>query len=232
MLKKIKGIFEDFTGLFYPEICIGCGHKLYRNEKNLCLYCFADIPRTNYHEIRGNAVEKKFYGKLKIQYASSFLYFEKGLVTQKILHEIKYRGGKELGKRLGAYWGRELKNSCFGEVDAIIPVPLHFNKQRLRGYNQSESIAEGIAESMDKPVILSALVRKIENPTQTNKNVYERWENVKGIFEVTGSTVLEGKHLLIVDDVLTTGSTLEASAYPLLQVDGVKVSIAALTAAI
>jgi ComF family protein len=230
--KKCIQLFNDFAGLFYPEICVGCGRKLYQDEKGLCLYCLAQLPRTNFHEIRDNAIERRFYGKVKIQYASSFLYFEKELLTQKLLHEIKYRGGREMGRKLGTYFGRELMNSCFNEVDIIIPVPLHKNKQRARGFNQSEFIAEGIGKSMNKPVLFSVLEREIENPTQTNKNVYERWENVVGIFKLKEAASISGQHVLLVDDVLTTGSTLEACILPLLQVDGVKVSVAALAAAI
>lgn len=225
-------IFHDFIALFYPNLCIGCERNLYRNEKQLCLNCLTQLPRTNYHRTKDNAIEKRFYGKVEIRYASIFLYFEKEIITQKLLHEIKYRGKKELGEQLGALFGSQLINSHLNEIDAIVPVPLHPNKFRIRGYNQSEWIAKGIAKTMKKPLINNILKRIIENPTQTKKGVYERWENTNGIFESENIDLIENKHLLLVDDVLTTGSTLEACIMPLKKIQGVKISIAALAAAI
>jgi ComF family protein len=148
------------------------------------------------------------------------------------LHGIKYRGKKELGEQLGALFGGELKNSRFNETDVIIPVPLHERKLRARGYNQSEWIAKGMSLTMGKPMVTNVLQRIIENPTQTRKGVYERWENVNGIFQVENAELVENKHLLLTDDVLTTGSTLEACILPLQEISGVKISIAALAAVI
>jgi ComF family protein len=190
------------------------------------------LPRTNYHQIKGNVVEKRFYGKVEIEYASTFLYFEKEIITQKLLHGIKYKGRKELGEKLGALFGSQLANTHFNEADMIIPVPLHPNRLRKRGYNQSEWIAKGIAKTMQKPLLNNVLKRIIENPTQTSKGVYERWENTNGIFESENAELIENKHLLLVDDVLTTGSTLEACIIPLKKIEGVKISIVALAAAI
>ena len=232
MKTGLTGILHDFTALFYPNLCVGCEKNLYRDEKHLCLNCLTQLPRTNYHQIKENVIEKRFYGRAEIQYASTFLYFEKEIITQKLLHEIKYRGKKELGEQLGALFGSQLANSHFNEVDIIIPVPLHPNKLRIRGYNQSEWIAKGIAKTMQKPLVNNVLKRIIENPTQTSKGVYERWENTTGIFESENTDLLENKHLLLVDDVLTTGSTLEACIVPLKEIQGVKISIVALAAAI
>jgi len=229
---KINNVLRDFTALFYPNLCIGCERSLYRDEKHLCLNCLTQLPRTNYHQIEENVIEKRFYGRAEIQYASTFLYFEKEIITQKLLHGIKYRGKKELGEQLGALFGSQLANSRFNEADMIIPVPLHPNKLRVRGYNQSEWIAKGIAKTMQKPLVNNVLKRIIENPTQTSKGVYERWENTTGIFESENTDLIENKHLLLVDDVLTTGSTLEACIIPLKKIQGVKISIAALAAAI
>ena len=225
-------ILRDFIALFYPNLCAGCERKLYRNEKQLCLNCLTQLPRTNYHRTKDNVIEKRFYGKVEIRYASTFLYFEKEIITQKLLHEIKYRGRKELGEQLGALFGSQLINGYFNEIDVIVPVPLHPNKFRIRGYNQSEWIAKGMAKAMKKPLINNVLKRVIENPTQTKKGVYERWENTNGIFESENITLIENKHLLLVDDVLTTGSTLEACIMPLKKIQGIKISIAALAAAI
>ena len=228
----VTGILHDFIGLFYPNLCIGCEKSLRRNEKHLCLHCLMQLPLTNYHLTKDNIIEKRFYGKAEIQYASTFLYFEKEIITQKLLHGIKYRGRKELGEQLGALFGSQLINSHFNEIDMIVPVPLHPNKFRIRGYNQSEWIAKGMAKTMKKPLAGNVLKRIIENPTQTKKGVYERWENTNGIFESENMSLIENKHLLLVDDVLTTGSTLEACIIPLKEIQGIKISIAALAAAI
>ena len=232
MKTGLFGVLHDFIALFYPNLCVGCERNLYRDEKHLCLNCLTQLPRTNYHQVKENVIEKRFYGRVEIEYASTFLYFEKEIITQKLLHEIKYRGRKELGERLGALFGSQLADSRFNEADMIIPVPLHPNKLRVRGYNQSEWIAKGIAKKMQKPLENNVLKRIIENPTQTSKGVYERWENTAGIFESENTEFIENKHLLLVDDVLTTGSTLEACIIPLKRILGVKISIAALAAAI
>jgi len=228
----LTGIFHDFIGLFYPNLCVGCEKSLHRNEKHLCLNCLVQLPRTNNHQTTDNAIEKRFYGKAEIEYASTFLYFEKEIVTQKLLHEIKYRGKKELGEQMGALFGSQLANSRFSEIDVIVPVPLHPNRFKVRGYNQSEWIARGIAKTMNKPLVNNVLKRAIENPTQTKKSVYERWENTAGIFESENAHLIENKHLLLVDDVLTTGATLEACVLPLKEIEGIKISIVALAAAI
>ena len=230
MKTKLFDLLNDFSTLFYPNLCVGCGKKLYREEKYLCLNCLAHLPRTHFHQIVDNVLEKRFYGKAEIQHATAFLYFEKATITQQLLHEIKYRGKKELGERLGVFWGVELKNSRFDEIEAIVPVPLHVNKLKKRGYNQSEWIAKGIARKMEKPLLTNILQRIIENPTQTQKGVYERWENVSGIFGAENPKTVEHKHLLLIDDVLTTGSTLEACIIPLQKIEGIKISIAALAA--
>lgn len=232
MKRKFVNLFENFIGLFYPNLCLGCGKNLYKEEQYLCLHCMlTELPQTNFHRLESNVIEKQFYGKVDIQHATAFLYFEKEIITQKLLHEIKYREGKKLGEKLGAFFGSTLQNSRFTEIDAIIPVPLHPNKQKIRGYNQSEWIAKGIAHAMDKPLLTNVLQRIIENPTQTNKGKYERWENVSGIFQVENTDLIKNKHLLVVDDVLTTGATLEACVIPLQKIQGTKISIAALAAA-
>ena len=227
---KLLDLLNDFSALFYPHICVGCGKSLYKEEKYLCLNCLAHLPRTNLHRMANNGLEKRFYGKAEIQHATAFLYFEKATITQKLLHEIKYRGKKEFGEILGVFLGAELRESRFDEIDAIVPVPLHVNRLKNRGYNQSEWIAKGIAHAMEKPLLTNVLRRIIENPTQTQKGVYERWENVSGIFCSENPETVEFKHLLLIDDVITTGATLEACIIPLQKIQGIKISIAALAA--
>jgi len=224
--------FDDFINLLFPDLCILCGRALQKNEHQLCLSCLHDIPKTNYHLIEGNPIEKRFWGKVPIFRATSYFFFQKGSSFQKLLHILKYKGNKEIGELLGKYAAIDLLDSPdFTSIDFIIPVPLHPKKYKLRGYNQSEWISKGISEILNKPLDTTTLLRVRENPTQTKKTVFERFENTEGIFELSNTTLLAGKHVLLVDDVLTTGSTLEACARALLETQGIKISIFTLAVA-
>jgi ComF family protein len=189
------------------------------------------MPRTAFHQDSENAVSKLFWGRVDIQFATSYYYYAKGSRYQKLIHKIKYKGEKELGQELGRLFGLELRNSPLADVDIIIPVPLHIVRQRKRGYNQSEWIAKGIASSLNKPIDTSSVERVSFSSTQTRKSRYARWENVEGIFSLKIHESIIGKHVLIIDDVVTTGSTLEACAVEVLKAKGTKVSIATLAIA-
>jgi ComF family protein len=190
------------------------------------------MPRTNFHRQKDNPVEKRFWGKADIFRATSFFFFQKGSPFQKLIHDLKYKGNKESGEVLGKYAAADLtENEDFCSVDIIVPVPLHPNKLRKRGYNQSEWIARGMAAVLQKPVDVQNLFRAIENPTQTKKSVYERFQNTEGIFQLKNPQLFENKHILIVDDVLTTGSTLEACALPMKNINGIKISLFTLAVA-
>jgi len=218
--------------LFFPNLCVVCGNNLLSQEKEICMTCICNLPKTNYHLQKDNAVEKRFWGKVEVQSACSFFFFQKGSMYQKILHELKYRGNKEVGVLMAKYAAVDLMESnSFVDVDLIVPVPLHPKKYKLRGYNQSECIGSGLSEIMQKPQIIDCLVRSVENVSQTKKTVFERFENTKNVFEVAKPHLLSGKHVLLVDDVLTTGSTLEACIHTLLQVEGVVVSVFTLAVA-
>jgi len=223
---------SDFINLMFPDLCVVCGVNLQKNEHQLCLTCLHDIPRTNYHLIVDNPIERKFWGKVPIHRATSYFFFQKGSSFQKLLHILKYQGNKEIGELLGKYAAMDLLDSPdFASVDLIIPVPLHPQKYRLRGYNQSEWIGKGISDILNKPVNTTSLQRIRENTTQTQKSVYERYENTEGIFQLCNKTELEGKHVLLIDDVLTTGSTLEACIVALLDAPGIKISVFTLAVA-
>jgi len=223
---------SDLLNLMYPDLCVVCGENLHKNEKHLCLNCLNEIPKTNFHLQLDNPIEKKFWGKVPVFRGTAFFYFQKGSHFQKVLHALKYKDNKEIGEILGKYAAVELlESSDFASVDVIIPVPLHPNKYKLRGYNQSEWIGKGLSEILLKPQDISTLLRVQENTTQTKKNVFERYENTEGIFEVTDLISLEDKHVLLVDDVLTTGSTLEACIKALLNIRHIKVSIFTLAVA-
>lgn len=224
--------FADFFNLLYPNLCIVCGNNLLKNEQHLCLSCLHNIAKTNFHLHVDNPIEKRFWGKVPIYRATAFFFFQKGSPFQKLLHSLKYKGNKDIGKLLGKYAAVDLLDSDdFSSVDVIIPVPLHPNKYKLRGYNQSEWIGKGLSEILEKPQDITTLIRVFENTTQTKKSVFERYENTEGIFELSESTTLVGKHVLLVDDVLTTGSTLEACIRALIEIEGIKVSVFALAMA-
>lgn len=221
----------DFIALIYPENCAACGQTLLKNEKTLCTHCIIQLPKTNYWLYKDNPVSKIFWGRIPVENACSFLHFTKGGNVQHLLHQLKYKGNQMAGILAGKLFGSELLNTPFSEIDAIVPVPLHLAKLKKRGYNQSELIAQGLSESIQKPLAKNWLIRKIASETQTKKNRFMRWENVKEIFATDNEAEFEGKHILLVDDVVTTGATIEACAQLLLKVKNVKVSIAALASA-
>lgn len=224
--------FVDLVNLMFPNVCVVCGISLQKNEHQLCLSCLNDIPKTNYHLIEDNPVEKRFWGKVPVYRATSYFFFQKGSSFQKVLHILKYKGNKEIGELLGKYAAIDLSDSPgFTSVDLIIPVPLHPQKLKSRGYNQSEWIGKGISAILNKPMDTTTLLRVRENATQTKKTVYERYENTEGIFQLSNNSVLESKHVLLVDDVLTTGSTLEACIRALLETPDIKISIFTLAVA-
>lgn len=228
-MRKLAGEFNNFLELFFPTLCVACGNRLITQEKYLCIDCWLDLPVTNFHRHKGNKVEQLFWGRVNIELATAFFSFNKGSNYQHLIHFIKYKGMKELGFETGKRFGISLSESAgFCSVDCIVPVPLHPKKEKIRGYNQSEWIAKGLSESMKIPVSLNNLRRNLHTSTQTRKNRFERWENVENIFEAIHPEEFEGKHILLVDDVVTTGSTLESCAFQLLQINKVKVSIATL----
>lgn len=223
---------ENFVDLFYPRICPACGMLLMYGERVICTECLIHLPKSNYHKFEDNPVAKVFWGRAQISNATAFYVFEKGSKYQKLIHKMKYKGQKEIGTELGKMFGEDLKNTDFHSIDNIIPVPLHPRKLKKRGFNQAELIANGLGDSMNIPIDTESLNRIVANPTQTRKNRIERWQNVSGIFEVENSLILENKHVLIVDDVLTTGSTLEACVTAFSEIPGIKVSIAVLAYAL
>lgn len=221
-------LWHDFVGLFYPKTCVTCHLPLVEGELCLCTSCLNDLPLTHGEDRTDNEVSRLFWGIYPIQYATALFFYRKGSRYHNILHEIKYRGNTRLAHLMGYYLGKELSHTAFQNIDFIIPVPLHPKKQRQRGYNQSECIARGIAEALRKPVQTRALIRTVYSPSQTRRGRWDRFENVSGIFETKDSDTLENRHILIVDDVITTGATIDACIEALIAVPGIKISIAAL----
>lgn len=229
----MKILFLDYlTELLFPRLCVVCGDRLIEQEHWICLNCLHHVPRTNFHLSADNPVARIFYGRVQIEQATSFFYFSKGSHYQTLLHNLKYKGMKELGAEIGKHFGIDLmQSSGFSSVDVICPVPLHPSKERKRGYNQSWWIASGIAKQMNKELDAHNLKRVTATETQTRKSRFERWQNVEGIFELSNPETFKGKHILLVDDVVTTGSTLEACATAIHSATNAKVSIATLATA-
>lgn len=228
-MNKLQSGLDNLAELLFPSLCISCGNRLVSQEKYLCFDCWHDLPVTNFHLNPENQVAQLFWGRVGIDSATAFFSYRKGSNYQQIIHFTKYKGLKELGFETGRKFGFVLSESAqFNSVDVIVPVPLHPRKHKKRGYNQSEWIANGIADTLGKPISSKNLKRNLYTPTQTKKNRFERWQNVDNIFGVNYSKEFEGKHILLIDDVVTTGSTLEACAFQLLKIEGVKVSIATL----
>ncbi len=214
--------------LFYPKICLSCGEALRSEENIICIKCELRLPKTGFHMHEDNPVSRVFWGRLNITAATSFLFFSKQGRVQSMMHNLKYKGQKELGIRLGFIFGEDLKQSLlYKGIHYVIPVPLHPKKLRKRGFNQSAAIAEGIAKS-NHTEVFKGLKRKVHSSTQTKKSRYERWQNVKDIFELSNPEQLKNKKVLLVDDVLTTGATLEACASSLTEVAGISICIATL----
>lgn len=203
----------DFLSLIYPRLCICCHNDLLREERHLCFSCHGKLPYTFYAGMTENPVSSIFSGRIEIQAATALLHFERGNAVQKIMHELKYRGNPDIGAYFGQIMGEELmKSGNYSGVQAILPVPLHEAKRRMRGYNQSEAIAGGINKVLNSELVTNALFRKNRTASQTRKKRYERWENVSSVFEVSHERLKKFSHLLIVDDVITTGATIEACA--------------------
>lgn len=232
-MSYLYDLWDDFISLLFPRLCYACGNHLLRNENLICTECYVVIPRTNYHKLEDNPVAQLFWGRCMIEKAAAFSYYNKGSRIRNLIHYLKYKGVREIGYELGRIYGLSLKASGFtDDIDLIIPVPLHPSKKRIRGFNQSETISMGIADVAHLPLDVKSLARTIVSVTQTKRSRYERWTNVEGIFQVVDPLSISGKHILLVDDVITTGSTIESCTNALLKFEGVKVSVVALAFAV
>ncbi len=226
-LLRSNSYLNAFTELFFPRICYGCGAHLFSSEQEVCKRCLRKLPRTGFELVDNDPVSQIFWGRVKLEKATSLYYYRKGEMLQQLLHRLKYKGNYRMGQVLGVQMGNVFKQSGFMVgIDMIIPVPLHKKKLKLRGYNQSEHIAIGLSQSTGVEVEKNSLLRTVHTESQTRKGRFERWENVSNIFSVANPELLNGKHVLIIDDVVTTGATLEACVQALLQDSSVKVSVA------
>lgn len=227
MLKELQSCITDFAHLFFPHTCAGCGSDIIEQDQILCAVCYLELPETHFFKHPRNTIEKIFAGRIRIESAGSAYYFTKHSILQNLIFELKYKGNKEVGYLLGKLTGRQiLESSRFEDIDIIVPLPLNKKKEKKRGYNQASLIAEGMSEMLGKPVITDAIRRSIFTETQTHKDRVSRWQTMQDVFVVIDPDALKGKHVLLVDDVVTTGATLEACGQTVINIPETKLSIA------
>jgi competence protein ComFC len=221
-------LFNDFMSLIYPRLCEACDEVLIEKEKFLCLKCLVDLPKSKSSLSSGHELFDLFKGRVPLDQGYYLYSFEKNARVQKLLHAIKYQGQKQLAVYLGELLAKEIDKGEYDNFDCIIPIPLHENKFKIRGFNQSLSFAEGLSSVLTIPIISESLIRTNPSFTQTRKRKYERWENVEGVFKLKDEGTLKNKHVLLVDDVITTGATIEAAWQTLGHIDGIRISLASI----
>ena len=208
-------MLNPLISLLYPNLCVGCNGALLAAETYFCTTCIQGLPETNFHLLPDNQLEKTFWGRIPLERAFAFLTFRKQGIVQHILHELKYGNKPELGVVVGRMYGSKLRDAGV-QFDAIIAIPLHPKKLKLRGYNQSDCFAQGLSESLNCAHLKDVVVRKKATETQTRKGRFDRWLNVGEVFEVAHPEFIQQKKVLLVDDVITTGATIEGCAHPIL----------------
>ena len=219
-------MFQHLVNLFFPKSCAGCSSFLLTNELVICTQCRFDIPLTNHHNIEENEVMKKFYGRVPLEFAASLFYFHKKGIVQEMIHKLKYKGQEEIGEAIGYWYAEELKNvEIITSADFIIPVPLHKKRRKERGYNQVDSFGKALSDKLGIPFDETILRRNVYAKTQTKKNLLDRTEVKEATFEALFSENHHGKHFVLIDDVVTTGSTLEICSKALLKIPDAKISI-------
>lgn len=223
----VKKSLSNFLHLFYPHNCEGCGTDVLFDNQFLCAKCVHALPKTEFFSKKANPIEKLFYGRLNIYTGGSLYYFTKDSLVQHLLVQLKYKNNKEAGYFLGRMMGYALvESNRFTDIDILLPLPLNAKKERIRGYNQAALLCVGIHEVLQKPIVIDAVSRIKFTETQTQQNRVSRWQNMEGVFAVTQPDLLTNKHILLVDDVITTGATLEACGAAILEIEGVLLSIA------
>lgn len=220
-------MFKQLIGLFFPKVCFGCESVLVHQENILCTSCLHDLPLTNLHENDSNLIKNVFYGSVVLRHATALFYYPKKGVVRKLIHYLKYKNHPEISDYLGKWLGSELQEATsFTGIDVVIPVPLHKKRLQQRGYNQVEGFGKELAISLNARYNDTVLLRNKNTSTQTVKDRLTRWKNVRTIFEVNDINTLSGKHILLVDDVITTGATIKACAKELHKIPNVKLSLA------
>lgn len=225
-------MFNNLISLFFPKVCLACAYPLSDNEQYVCTNCRHDLPVTNYHLDGSDAVKKILYGRIKLEEATALLRFEKKGIVQHLIHNLKYKGYEEVGLFLGDWLGDELKNlQNYKNIDCVIPVPLHKNKLKKRGYNQVALFAKTLAGNLNATYLDDVLVKITNTKSQTTKTRLARWSTTNEMFSLQNSSKIDNKHILLVDDLITTGATIELCANQLLKGNKVKISIATMAIA-
>ncbi len=222
--------FKDIYNLFFPELCLACSSVLTNNENIVCTSCRFELPETHFTNQKNNAIEKMFIARLDIVEATALLYYKKGGLVQNLIYNLKYNGHQEIGAFFGKWLGNEMyKSNRFKGLDYIIPVPLYKKRLQERGFNQVTVFGKKISEILSIPYNDSILIREAESVSQSKKSRLERWQNVDHIFKLTEKNFLKNKHILLIDDILTSGATIESCYYCLKKIENIKISIATMS---
>lgn len=228
-MSTVQSSLTDFIHLFFPHVCAGCGSDIINHKHQLCLKCLSALPVTNFFSQPGNPVEKKFYGRIPVRNVGSGYFFTEDSLLETVIYELKYKGNKDIGFYLGQLLGKFLaNNNAFDDVEVLVPLPLNPKRQKKRGYNQAAALCNGIASVWKRPVIENAVIRNVNTETQTHMGRITRWKNMDGVFAIAEPTLIQDKHILLVDDVITTGASLEACGSEILKIRGASLSIATL----
>lgn len=220
-------MIKNLLNLFFPKVCYACSELLSDNEIHICTSCRHSLPVTNFHFENDNTVEKVFFGRVKIQRATALLKFQKKGRVQRLLHNLKYKGHESIGEFLGTWLGNELhQTNDYKNIDVVIPVPLHKNKLRKRGYNQVAKFGKEIAIALQTEYLDNVLIKETATKTQVFKTRFARWNNSIEQFSLQNEDQIKGKNILLVDDIITTGATIEACSNVLQKVKNVKISVA------
>jgi len=217
----------NLLNLFFPKVCLGCQNHLTDNELHICTTCRHQLPLTNFHFEKSNAVHKMMYGRIKLEEATALLHFSKKGIVQQLMHNLKYRGHEVVGEFLGEWLGEALKNSeAYKAVDVVVPVPLHKSRQKQRGYNQVDKFGKALAIALNADFNSSTLIKVSATKTQVFKDRLKRSSAIEANFTISEKESLKHKHILLVDDIITTGATIEACANALFEIEGLKLSLA------
>ncbi|WP_281988917.1 ComF family protein [Aquimarina aggregata] len=222
-------MLRDLAYLFYPVYCAACDSPLYKNERLLCTSCRHELPLSNFHNVNAKKIEKVFYGRVKVENTCSLFIFRKDSLVQNLIHNLKYKGREEIGKELGKWLGDELiQKPDYQDIDFVIPVPLHKKRYRERGYNQVAKFGIEIAKKLEITYLDTVLKKKSYNKKQSKRERLRRWDNTSETFSIENESLLKNKHILLVDDIITTGATIEACIQALKVIPGIKISVAAM----
>ncbi len=233
MYSKLSNILNDINNILLPRVCFGCNTHLYKGERLICTVCRNQLPLTEYNYNDENAVDRIFYGRISIKKASSFLFFTKNGIVKNLIHQLKYKNRQEIGIFLGDWYGQVLREDiALKTIDFVIPVPLHKRKLKLRGYNQVTTFARQLAEHLEATYEDTILQKTIHTKTQTHKNRLKRSQTKSDAYRVTNRSTLKHKTVLLVDDIVTTGSTLEACADAMNDIPGISIYIATMAVAL